>query len=104
MNKKMSPEDKLLSAIFGGPRNEEQLAAEAAEHLAADRAAAQQLAATANRELPELGPWKPAMFWESPNAVAFIEGVPHTFEAIGGECGWCNVGEDDLHHIEFFGE
>lgn len=102
--KKMSPEDKLLSAIFGGPRNEEQLACEAAEQLAADHAKAQQLADLANKELPEFGPWRPALFWENPKAVALIEGVPHTFEAVGGDFGWCKVSDQDLDEIEFFGE
>ena len=104
MSKKMSPEDKLLSAIFGGPKNEAQLAAEAAEQLAADHAKAQQLADLANRELPEFGPWKAAMFWENPVAIAYIEGVPHTFEVVGEEFGWCKIQQDDAHHIEFFEE
>lgn len=67
----MSPEDKLLRAIFGPKPSAEEQAAHAAEKKQKDVAEAERLAAQVQSADDWTGlTWRPAIYWGNPHAVA----------------------------------
>ena len=68
------------------------------------RAIAREKAITANKMIPQLAPWSPALLRGYPHAVSHLEGVPHTFESIVGGFGARKMAEGDFIALDFIAE
>ena len=97
----MTPDQRLLAAIFGGPK------APAVDHWASDRAEAMQIAeqakhacsfgATAGAE------WLPALLYGNPGAVAILAGGRVVKAEVGRE-GYYDLDEFDIENTEVFND
>jgi hypothetical protein len=101
----MSPHDKLLTAIFGNKITQDQLQTEEQARREADIAEAQEIAQAANEAddwTPAKGRWVPALHWDTPCAVAHVEGDVGWIRAVAvtatvhGNISYCAIAEDQL--------
>lgn len=94
----MSPEEKLLRAIFGPAPSAEETAALEAERRADDWREAERIAASVRAELGD--GWQAALFWGNPAAIRVVGTQAEMAVRYGSEWAWTKLSAMDADNTE----